>query len=361
MKYKRSLLTAAVITPVLVAFNMPGASIEFGVSEGATVKKTFANVVEIALDDMSMTMNGEEPPMMPEMDMTVTTTYDVVVEDEYLALMDGAPKKLKRTYESITTETAVAMEIDMMGNVQNNDVSIPSSSELEGETVLFTWNGESSEYDASFPDDEGDKELLENLSEDLDLRSLLPDGEVSEGDEWTIDAASLAAVLAPGGDLKLVPEDVEGMDMGGMDMGGNMGSMSDWFNEGLTGKVTGTFVEMVKEGDDSLAKIKVVVKIENAVDLTEMIQEAMENAEMPPEAEGMEMDIDHMDLEIEFEAEGELLWNLAAGHAQSLELSGDFAMVMDMGMAMSIPGMGEMEMEQTIEMSGTMKSTASFE
>ena len=81
-------------------------------------------------------------------------------------------------------------------------------------------------------------------------------------------------------------------------------------------------------------------------------------ADLPPEVQDME--IDHMDIEVAIEAEATLMWNLEEGRAESFELSGDFEFIMDMGMAISAQGM-EMEMEQVMEMSGTMTISATFE
>ena len=45
----------------------------------------------------------------------------------------------------------------------------------------------------------------------MDLRAFLPEKSVSEGDSWSIDLDGLINVLAPGGNLKIVPEDVAGV------------------------------------------------------------------------------------------------------------------------------------------------------
>jgi hypothetical protein len=190
----------------------------------------------------------------------------------------------------------------------------------------------------------------------MDFRSLLPDGEVDVDDEWGVDISAFTAVMAPGGDLKLISEEVESGMMG---MNSEFGSTSDWFSEDVEGEVTATFTG-TRESDDgvALAVIEITVEIENAVDMTDMMMEAMDDAELPPEVQGME--IDHMDIEVAVEAEGTLMWNLEEGRAESFELSGSFEFIMDMGMAISAQGM-EMEMEQVMEMSGTTTTSVTFE
>jgi len=375
MKYPRLLLIPAAATALLLAFALPGSGslpgagslpgsalppetrIEFKVEDGATNTKTFKTSIELNLDDLSMTMNGQESPMPMEIDMSNTTEFSVVVEDEYVSVSDGRPAELKRAYDTISSHTEVKVEMDMMGTTTTQDMPISAGSELEGMTVRFKWNEDEKRYDATFAEEKGEEELLEDLFEDMDFRALLPSGAVSPDDEWSIEASKLASVLAPGGNLKLVPEDLDAETMMGMNP--NQGSMSDWFGESLEGEVVATF-KGTRKGDDGteLGVIELRIDISNAVDLTEMVSEMMENAELPPEAGDME--IDHMDIEVSLEAEGTLLWNLAAGRAESFELSGDFSMLMNMGMSISSQGM-DMEIETSIEMSGSMNSTATIE
>lgn len=356
MKHSRVLLLTTLSVPALLAFSYPDAKLVFGVEAGTSLKKTFKSSVQLTLDDMNMTMNGQDPPMMPEIDMTLSTDMEVVVSDEYVAIGDGAPKHVKRTYDTLAMNTEMTMEMDMMGTSQNQEMPMTFSSELEGKTVDFKLDADSGEYIATFPDGEGDDELLTDLSEDMDLRGFLPSGAVAEGDEWDVPAAQLVNILAPGGNLKLMPEDVDVDAMMGMQS--NFGSMSDWFTEDLKGEVKASFTGTRDVNGKKVGVIALRVDISNAVDLTEMVEAAMEEIELPPEAGDIEFD--HMDIEIEFEGEGTLLWDLEGGHAHSLELSGDFALLMNMGMAMSAQGM-DMEIEQTMEMSGTMNQSAAFE
>jgi len=248
--------------------------------------------------------------MMPDMDMSFETAQTIVVVDEYGKTEDGKPLKLTRTYDEIATAVEIAMSIDMGGETQDQDQSVESSSELEGLTVEFTWDEEEEEYVREFPDGDGDEELLEGLLEDMDLRALLPAGKVSKGDEWEIDPTDLIPVLAPGGDLSLeMGEEIEmtmGPSPGGMDFTEMLGDL-------LEGEATATF-EGIREVDGlQIAVITIVVEIDSANDMTDMVADSMPDQELP---EGMEMSIDRMDIEIELEAEGTLHWDVEGGHVQ---------------------------------------------
>ena len=56
----RTALGAALAGLAFVAFERPDDTIEFAPADGTTVKKTFVTSGSFALDDYSLTMNGEE-------------------------------------------------------------------------------------------------------------------------------------------------------------------------------------------------------------------------------------------------------------------------------------------------------------
>ena len=117
----------------------------------------------MSLDDMQMTMNGQEPPMMPEMDLTVSLVNEVEISDEYLSVRAGRPLEIERTFDSLSMDSEMAMEIDMMGQVQSEEMPSTASSELEGTTVTFKWDADEEEYVIAFTDGEGDT-LVEDFS-----------------------------------------------------------------------------------------------------------------------------------------------------------------------------------------------------
>lgn len=355
MKTKTLCASALLFAPALLAFQPRATSIAFTVAEGTSNTKTFSNTMTMSLDDMQMLLNGNESPMMPQIDMTIESGLTITVSDDYVKMGDGAPAKLKRTYDSLEQTRNMEMEMDIMGQVQNQDTATGSESELVGESVLFTMS--EGEYIPTFAEGEGDEKLLENLAEDLDLRGLLPDGEVDEGAEWKVDPVVLKDILVPGGDLKFIPEEADDGDMMGMDS--EMGDFEDWFSEDIEGEVLATFKGM-KETEDGtkVAIISITIELANAVDLTEKMQEGLENADLPPEAGDMEMN--SMDIEMELEGEATLLWDIAAGRAHSFEMESELSLLVDMSMSVSAQGM-DMEIDQSMEFSGSMTASASVE
>ncbi|MBI5362345.1 MAG: hypothetical protein HZA53_04140 [Planctomycetes bacterium] len=350
MNAKHLFVSAALIAPVLAAFALPGEKVRFAPAEGSSATKNFESKMELTLDHMAITMNGQDVPGVPEMDMNLTHTQKVGVTDEFVAMGDGRPKKLKRHFDTLTSDSAMSMKMEMMGQSNSQDHNSEAESELDGKTVLFTWDAEAKEFKKALDPAEEKPELLKGLDEDMDLRALLPESEVKVGDEWDVDVKSLVSVLAPGGDLAFKPKegDKEGMGMG-MGMNPSMGSMHDYLSDLLEGEAKAKLADVREEDGAKLAVIKFTVKIASQKDMTDIVQEAMKNTELPG---GMEVELDHMDIDFKMEGEGELVWNMKTNQFSSFELSGPVHMNMDM--AMKISGQGQnMNMEQALEMSGT--------
>ena len=82
MKYATSLLLAAA-GHVLCASSAPATRIAFAPEEGTTVVKTFSETTEMTLDEMSLSMNGQEldPSMMGEFEMSSNLSMTKQVTD----------------------------------------------------------------------------------------------------------------------------------------------------------------------------------------------------------------------------------------------------------------------------------------
>jgi hypothetical protein len=339
--------------PLLLGSNAPGTRIRFAPSEGLDLKKTFEVKAELALEDM--TLGGAAGGMQPEMEMTMVVNYKVVVSDEYVKLGDGAPTKLKRTYDDLASDVSTSMKMEMMGQTRDMDQSMTSESELEGKSVLFQWDAEKSEFKKAFEPAGGEEKVLKGLREDMDLRALLPKGEVEADAEWEIDPKQLVDVFAPGGDLALRPKDGgEGMDMGPS----GMENLADMFGDDVEGTAKGKFTGMREVEGVQLAVIAVTLDVKAKTDMTEAVREAMSQGDLPPEVEKMEFE--SFDIEMEIAVEGELLWNAAAGHFHSLDLSGTTSFKSDQSMKMTVQGR-EMAIEQSMTFSGTTAFKASVD
>ena len=351
MNYTKPALLAALGAPLLLGLSMPSEMIKFQPAQGLVLKKSFENTNEMTLDEMDMLMNGEPLPFPMDMDITVSSEQTVVVVDTIGTVRGGHPVKLERTFDTLSSNAVSSMSSSMMGD---EEMEAAGSSELEGLSVVFTWDDDEGEFGVAFAEDsDGDEDLLEGLKEDMDLRVLLPEGDVSEGEDWSVAPELMISVLAPGGDLAIVPEDTE---MGGMGMPGGGMNMEQMLGE-LDGDVTCKLTGLRDVDGAKIAVIAISIEIESTNDLTEMIQEMMEEAELPPEAGSME--IESVDVELSIEGEGELLWDITHGHFLELTISSEMESTMDQAMSMSM-GPESMTMEQSMvfSASGTLTYTA---
>lgn len=332
MKSAIALTATAAASAALLAFDAPADSIEFNVDGGTTLSKTFVTELEFALEDFVMTMNGEEidPAMMGgEFDMdeaqgNVALTLEVT--DEYGGSSDGRPTSVTRTYDVMNAEYE-------MGDGESGDEGMD---EIEGKSVEFTWNADDEAFDRkSAGDDDIEDDVLAGLAEDLDLRAMLPRGAVSEGDSWSLGWDQMSTVIMPGLDIDAAMESggdwMEDMPPGFAEELEKV--MGDEEMEFLTCTYAGT---RSVEGTD-VAVIELGAEIDESYDFSDFVA-AM------AEAEGGDMGGEMtLELGVSIQLEGEMLWNVSAGHAHSMDWDAEIALevfgemvVEDFGMDMGM-------------------------
>lgn len=348
MNSNRTLLAGLTLAPALLALALPLEEIAFRPSDGMSLTRTVQATRNFSLDDMEMTMNGQPLPMDIQMEMDMSMAQKTVVTDVFGALADGRHTQLTRTFDELAQNGEFSVRMEMMPD-GGQDATIEGKSELEGKKVVFEWDAEASAYVPKF-EGEGDAKLLDGLDEDMDLRALLPAAGVAEGETWPIDVKLLRSVLAPGGNLKILPVEDESAEsaMPGMD---NMTDFASMFQDLIEGEATGEF--RGTRDIDGVACLVIGFKLDvrASADLTDQLAENV--ADSLPDGMG-EVKVEHVDMDIEIEGEGQLYWNGAAGVAHSFELNGTMSLTMDMGFAISM-GEQNMSMEQNLTMSGTFE------
>ncbi len=345
---RQSILWTTLTVPALLAFSSRGQELSYHPAAGSSVTRTFETTQNADLEEMSTIVNGNEmDASMMEMEMSNETRTRIVVTDEVGAVADGRPTKLSRTFDTLESNTSSSVSNAMMGEM-NNEIS--GASELEGLKVVFTWDADEGEYTLAFGDDsDGDEDLLEGLAEDMDLRGILPNKEVAEGDTWEVDPQVFIHVFAPGGSIKIEPEDLG--EASGM-MGGQQNNPSpDKFLGDLDGEVTAEFRGIEDDNGVKVAVIALTVDVSSSKDLSELMKESIEGMDSPMGE--MSMEIESFDMEFTFDGEGELRWNLEAGLLHSLLLSGTHEEIMDTSMSMSGGGQ-DMAIENSLTMGGEM-------
>lgn len=345
MNCTRTLVLAALAAPLLCSSIAPGDSLAYRPASGTKLSRSWVVKQDMTLDEMNMTMNGQPLPMDLQMDMDMTNETKIDVSDTIVSFADGRPSELRRSYDSLGSASSFNVEMPQMpeGGMEQ---STTGSSKLQGKTVQFKWDAEKGEYAKAYHESEGEADLLEGIELDMDLAGLLPKDEKEVGDTWDIDVKELRALLMPGGDVGIRPEDKgeEGAGMPGMD---GMGDLKDLVGDLLEGSAKAEYIGIQDIEGGKFAVIKLKIDIESSNDLSDKIEE------MAGAIAGAEMDVEHMDLEFALEAEGTLLWDVASGHVRKLDLTGKSTMKMDIGMSIDAQGQS-MKIEQQMAMSGTM-------
>lgn len=319
----------------------------FAPEEGSTLTKTFDAEIQVDMDDLSVAVGGQEidPAMLGDPEVSFLLSLHTVVTDEYGAVEDGRPSKLTRTYD----EAGLEVEVSASSSQGSEDETTTATSLLEGLSVLFSWDEDEEDFVAAFAgDEEGDEELLEDLDEDMDLRFLLPDGEVSEGDSWSIDPDTLSRIVAPGGDLAYEPEDSSGEEIPEE----IADALEEVIAELFQGEATATYKGEREDDGTRIGLIEVAVEIDANADVSEIIGSALSFAE-----EDMGGSLDLADVQVSFEGEGVLSWDLDANRVQAFELSGDAVVAIDVEASSEMMG----SMELSVEFSGSMSFATSVE
>ena len=350
MNTRRLILLAALAAPAFLSASDRKDSPTFGPKAGSRVTKTFETRTDMELDSFSLAVNGQDlGGMMGNIEVAIRSTLNVAVTDVYVAVADGRPTELRRNYDDLGSDVSLNMSADMAEG--GGDQSFSSVSDLEGRTVVFRWNADNGDYDATFEEEGGDDTLLDGLREDMDLRVFLPTSEIAEGEQWSVDIKNLQSIIAPGGDLGMAPEgedtDMEQFeDLFGPDF---IATVSDLFDGTCVCTYKGT-----REVDGaSLAEIDVEIKVTSNADLSEMITQFIEKMS-ESFGEAPEFSLDQADLDFEYEGSGVLLWNAAAARAQSFALQGDATVAVDVTISGDMEG-EEGKAEFSVEMSGSME------
>ena len=336
--------------PLALALASPIDVLRFGVPAETVLDKSFSTKVEMSLTEVRMVQNGQEiDPSQMGMEITIVSTADYNWLDTYgEARENGAPKTLSRQFVDLSNSASVSQST-IMGS---QDIDVGSQSELTDQLVNFTWDADSEEYVASFPEDsKADPELLTDLTMPSDLTFLLPAGEVEVGAEWKADLDKLAELLGPGGDLKLKPNEDDLPEEASGQTTGTEFSMAEMLGE-VDGVIVCTYLGTRTEDGFTFAVIQVEIEISASNDMTEMMREQMENSDSVEV--GPDMEFNSVDAVLEIDGAGELHWDQRAGHFVAFEFSGEITQVIDVSMSLTM-GTQALEIEQAMTMAGSVE------
>lgn len=317
-------------------------TLRYAPEEGTVLKRTYVAEAEYHLADLSASIDGEpleRPEELP--DFRMGFEEHIVVTDTLRSVADGRPTELLRTFDELRQDSS-----DSSGD---EEVESTMTSSLQGRTVAFRWDDDEERFSAEAADEEDlDDSLAQWLAEDMDLRLVLPDGEVEVDDEWEIDPKLYLAFMWPSGLLDFRAEDDE-------EPNDDERSMSRQTIENLEGSGKARLEEIREEDGVRVAVIHVELEITTG---SESVLPALSEGEF----ERPEITIE---VEIERTLEGTILWDLEHGHALSAELECEASRLHSE--SWTVTGENdegdtvEAEIEQARLLEGTIKYTATIE
>lgn len=327
---------AALLLPILLA--TPGDSIQYQAEQGSRVRITTEHNAEISLVDQefTVTVDGEEQPTgeQPDVEVTLSLSQSVVFVDSIQEAKEGQPTKIERSFE--TLNGVFSQEITGLPEGMDAPEPVEVGSELEGESIILSWDEEESEWIAEASEDASySEEALEPIEHNADLSYLLTDEEIEAGSSWELDAEAFRRLMDLSGEIDMKPDDKE----------------EEEEEEGEETWEAKTFVLTVKEFDDSSATITVELQA-GRVEESEMEMEIPDHDMDPP--------VITMEDTLEWDLTGELIWNRKANRADSMTLEGTLSRHVDRQQEMSGP-MGDVSIHEIQSFEGPFSVTMTFE
>ena len=260
--------------------------------EGRKLAKRFVQHSELELKASKFTVEGPDGPDENEGAGSYKIIDDETIEfeDVTIAAGEGKPKKAKRTFSTI--DNAVNFESD---EEDFEAKEIKNESGLLDKAVMFTWDAEEKSFAAAWFECEGNDKLLGPMVEDADFRGWLPGKKVGEDDTWTIDVAEFNNLQEPSGPM--------GYQREGAEEGEDDDTMSEGIRDNRKGEIKATYKGTREEDGVKVGVIAFEGKLSSS------FARDVEQDEGPSA---------HQANEQSDEFEGELLWDLAAGHFRSL-------------------------------------------
>ena len=328
---------ASLLTGSLLLAAAPGRDVvAFQPAEGLELSRSLQFEFIFHLEDLWANVDGEEMPAEMVMDqvdegLAIEASYEVA--DQLLQTEEGRHVELVRTYEAISVEAGLESEMEEVEEVDG----------LLDRPVRFLWNEDDEGYDVSFVEEEGDEELLEGLEADMDFLALLPEGEVAQGDRWSVSGESIGTVFMPGGVEGPADEDSgdETLDM-----------VLESVEEQLETLFTDLSLDCEYKGIRSEEEVEVGViewtfEGSTPVDFSEVLEEIMSQQEIPGEISAS------LTLDVDLEGQGTLLWNLEAGHVHEFQMEAELTLVAEAEASADVDGEAH-DAEATAEVYGEM-------
>ncbi|MFM7282923.1 MAG: hypothetical protein ACKO32_14215 [Planctomycetia bacterium] len=304
---------ALCLLPLTLAFLSPLDTVRFGPKSGSEVKKSMTIGLELNIEEFDIVVDGEELPrdaLGEALDQAFVMEVVQTVTDKYIKVKEDQVEELIRSYDSMQ----VTME---MGEEVNEETGTEG---LVGKQVRFARNEKTGAFDKEWFECEGEEEMLKGLSEDMDMRRLLPSGSVKPDQEWKLEGKDMGALMWPGvtsaNDLDLSAADLDAEQAEIAQM--VMDDLSPRFEEALKGMKIGLKYVGTREVEgEELAEIAINIDGTMVMDMGDLIKKVAESQGGGEEMAGADI---KLSVQMGMKGEGALLWNNKSGHLHSYNL-----------------------------------------
>jgi hypothetical protein len=322
----------------------PADVLAFAVPSGAEVEKTFS--LEHQLVAQKIQLEGVRAGLLSQQGVEVASKIELSVLDTYKKVEAGRPLELQRQFKNC------AMHVDLSttdGRGTKTPDTADADTPLQLKSVVFTWVPEEKGYGRYYDHGESLEEYLAGLSEDLDLRCLLPEHATEKGGEWTIDPVRLVDVFVAGGEIPLGFVRGGGGTFARVLTAGVGGQLQQVFGGTVKGNVSARWTETREASLESAGARFAVVQLTVAI---ETERERSDTADAPSSGEKSldAREVEHSGVHWKFDGSGTLIWNLTAGRFENFDLVGREEVTSDLTL-----DMGGERSRQVLTMAGSLK------
>lgn len=319
MNHAQRLLVLPITALLGLALAPAADTLDFHVASKSKLSKTLEMKVEVESTSFDISLGGEKLDGVPTPTIRIAQDETVRVIDEYETVADGRATKFVRKYDELSGNELQGVTPPEGAPGEPREETKEKKSDLQGQSVVFTWHDD--EYKAAWAEgSKGDDDLLADLTASYDFTEFLPGKSVSSGDTWDLGKEQFERLFSPSGELGLKADKEDDED-----------DMGDEYLENLAGKGKATYKGLRESGDAKLA----VIAIE---------------AELRTHGT-KERDEGESELAIELDIEGEILWDVKAGHLHSFDFDCKAAVTQTITGSVETPN-GKQEVEQKIEFAG---------
>ncbi len=305
----------ALLAPTLAAFGCigpqsaaPGVELRFAPAPDSQVRRTITLDHTLVVQEMQTTTRGTTQSSQENVSLSAHELLRTL--DRYRSVADGRPLLLQRRFDEVAWNAEFS--------AASAPEKIKAVSPLAGTSVVYTWVPEEQAYGKYYDARESPEEVLLRLSEDLDLRALLPGHALQPGESWKVPADKLVDVFAPCGrlDLRFDAKRWRKNLLRTLRCG-IAGNYGEYFGGESSGGCTLTLASVNSAKDAHRAEVDLALEFEQTIDQRGLLQAQMTGPEIASGYKCLRAPVSWS-----FTGKGHLVWDLDANRAASLDIDG---------------------------------------